>query len=67
MPKECAQLRHAPYSKTQCNRCGAFFPGFMRGQVQSWWRKKFGLPYCAVICHACKEIIGWESPPKGSI
>ena len=62
MPKECAMLEGAPFAKAMCDKCGARFPDFMRGQVQSWWRKKLGLPYCAVICHKCKEVIGWEKP-----
>jgi hypothetical protein len=62
MPIECAQLRNAPYASEKCSECGAAFPEFMRGQVQSGWRKLLRLPYCAVICHQCKEIIGWEKP-----
>lgn len=62
MPIECEQLRNAPYAREKCDFCGARFPEFMRGQVQSWWRKLLRLPYCAVICHCCKEIIGWEKP-----
>jgi len=62
---ECTQLRGAPYFYEACPRCGEPFPEFMRGQVQRgkrflWvlWRR----PYCAVICHKCKRIVGWESP-----
>ena len=62
MPIECAQLRNAPYAREKCGECGAAFPEFVRGQVQSWWRKLRRLPYCAVICHECKEVIGWEKP-----
>lgn len=65
MPIEALILSHAPYAKEKCQKCGERFPEFMRGQVQR--SKRFlGIGprrrYCAVICHACKEIIGWESP-----
>ena len=62
MPIECEQLRHMPYALDRCKHCNAAIPEFMRGQVQSWWRRILGLPYCAVICHECKEITGWEKP-----
>jgi hypothetical protein len=41
---------------------------FLRGQVQRsphrfwWWPFGETRPYCAVICRACKQIVGWESP-----
>lgn len=62
MPREHVTLMHKPYALEKCKKCGEPFPEFMRGQVQSGWRKMFGLSYCAVICHHCKEIIGWEKP-----
>jgi len=62
MPIECELLRGAPYAKEECPQCQQPFPEFMRGQVQSTLRRLFGLPYCAVICHGCKQIIGWEKP-----
>lgn len=62
MPIECELLRNAPYTKEKCKHCGEPFPEFMRGQVQSAWRRFFRLPYCAVICHKCKRITGWEKP-----
>lgn len=62
MPFEYTLLKNKPYAKERCQKCGQSFPEFLRGQVQSAWRKFFRLPYCAVICHACKEIIGWEKP-----
>jgi hypothetical protein len=40
------------------------FRAFMRGQVQSRWRKLLRKPYCAVICSDCKEIVGYEQPWK---
>ena len=62
MPIECEQLAVMPYAREKCRHCGAGFPEFMRGQVQSALRKFLRLPYCAVICHECKEITGWEKP-----
>lgn len=62
MPNEYEKLKGAPYAKEECPKCGGAFPEFMRGMVQSGWRKLLRLPYCAVICHHCKEIIGWEKP-----
>jgi len=62
MPIECEQLRGAPYAKEECKHCGEPFPEFMRGQVQSTWRRLLGLRYCAVICHKCKKLTGWEKP-----
>jgi hypothetical protein len=67
MPVECRLLEREPFAVEKCPKCGTLAPEFMRGQVQRskrflWvlWRR----PYCAVICHGCKEIIGWESPPN---
>lgn len=63
MPTECDQLKNQPYAKEKCPLCGIPFPEFMRGQVQRskrllgvLWKR----PYCAIICHECKNIIGWE-------
>ena len=65
MAKEFAMLKHAPYVFEICPACGARFPEFLRGEVQRskrflgfLWKR----PYCAVICHVCKDIIGWEQP-----
>jgi hypothetical protein len=65
MPSECTLLKHYPYALEICPKCGASFPEFLRGQIQRskrvlWilWKR----PYCAVICHVCKEVIGWEQP-----
>lgn len=67
MPIECTLLEKAPYRFERCPKCNEPFPEFMRGQVQRarrflWilWKQ----PYCAVICHKCKRIIGWESPAE---
>lgn len=62
MPIEYIQLKGDPYVFEKCPKCSAPFPEFMRGQVQSGWRKFFRLKYCAVICHDCRQIIGWEKP-----
>lgn len=62
MPIECAQLSGEPYKILECKHCGEPLPDFMRGQVQSTWRRLLGLAYCAVICHNCKQITGWEKP-----
>ena len=62
MPVETTLLKNYPYAKEKCHKCGELFPEFIRGLVQSDIRRFFGLPYCAVICHKCKNIIGWEKP-----
>lgn len=62
MTEEYKRLKGAPYFSEECPRCGQPFPEFMRGMVQSKWRRFLRLPYCAVICHRCKAIIGWEKP-----
>jgi len=67
MPIEYDILKNYPYAKEICPKCGQRFPEFMRGLVISPLRKFFGLPYCAVICHGCKEIIGYEKPSKKDI
>ena len=62
MPIEYEQLKDRPIPKTDClcgRVCGELF---MRGIVQSWWRKIFRLPYCAIICPKSKQIVGWEKP-----
>jgi hypothetical protein len=65
MPTEVALLNNKSFAFERCPKCGTCFPEFLRGQVQRskrflgfLWRR----PYCAVICHACKQIIGWEAP-----
>jgi hypothetical protein len=66
MPIEYKLFMNVPLSDIKCPRCGVSSDGFMRGQVQRskrflgfLWRR----PYCAIICHICKDIIGYESPP----
>ncbi len=65
MPIEVELLSKAPLKFKVCPTCGVRSPDCMRGQVQRpkrfmWilWKQ----PYCAVICHSCKNIVGWESP-----
>ncbi len=65
MPTEPALLSQQSYALEQCPNCSEPFPEFMRGLVQRskrflgfLWRRD----YCAVICHKCKDIVGWESP-----
>lgn len=65
MPIECTQLDAERCKLKQCPKCGAGFNPFMRGQVQRSKRFLWVLwprDYCALICHACKEVVGWESP-----
>lgn len=65
MPIECEQLRTAKCPLEICPKCGEKFEPFLRGLVQrrkiTFWRRR-PRPYCAVICEACKEIVGHESP-----
>lgn len=65
MPIEAELLRHKPEPFRRCPECMCLSRSLMRGQVQRsrrflgfLWKR----PYCAVICGACKEIIGWEEP-----
>jgi len=70
MPIEYTLLKDkAPPTGLSCDQCDPFGGReltprdlFMRGQVQSTWRRWLRLPYCAVICQGCKTIIGWEKP-----
>jgi hypothetical protein len=65
MPIEYRAFMNLPLSDIRCPRCGVSSNGFMRGQVQRSKRLAYVLwrrPYCAIICHVCKDIIGWESP-----
>ena len=70
MPIEYKLFMNVPLSDIKCPRCKVSSNGFMRGQVQRskrflsfLWRR----PYCAIICHVCKDIIGYESPPNPSV
>lgn len=68
MPVECTLLDDAPVWMMNCPKCAATFRPFLRGQVQRSPRSLFSWPpfkrrdYCALICWACKDIVGWESP-----
>ena len=62
MTIEFAQLKDAPPAKARCEFHPHAGNDFMRGQVQSNWRRVLGFAYCAVICTECKQIIGWEKP-----
>jgi hypothetical protein len=63
MPIEYMLLKDASVPLDACPKCSAtpFYP-FMRGQVQSAWRRFFRKPYCCLICWNCKEIVGYENP-----
>jgi len=65
MLNEYELLQRKPYAKEECPKCGELFPEFMRGLVQRskrWFFIGLKRKYCAIICHKCKQIIGWESP-----
>ena len=68
MPVEYLLLKNAPVPLVTCPKCGAPFEPFLRGLVQRsarrWW---FGRrrATCALICWACKEIVGYEWAPYG--
>ena len=65
MPKEYLQLRKQSIPVIRCPNCYVTpLILFLRGNVQSGWRKFFGLPYCALICENCKEIVGYEKPER---
>jgi len=75
MPIEYVLLKDAPVTPVKytrfygmtCPECRAWpYKPFMRGQVQSWWRKLLGLPYCCIICERCKQIIGYEKPEEAN-
>lgn len=65
MPIEYMILKDWPAPVSRCPNCLAkpFVP-FLRGQVQSRWRRLFHKPYCAVICSYCKNIVGHEFTKK---
>jgi hypothetical protein len=78
MPWEADALKDVSYPKVRCPKCNTYpLTPFMRGQVQrarkwqiilEWhgplpWPHIQPRPYCAIICSACKEIIGYEHPP----
>jgi hypothetical protein len=67
MPIEFTALYHKPEPFAHCPGCGSpRFESFLRGLVQRsrrrWWWPFQIRAHCAVICHECKEIVGWEAP-----
>lgn len=69
MPIECALLDGTEPPIVVCPKCGATpFEPFLRGQVQRspWTWRTLWLPIgepracCALICWACKAIVGYE-------
>ncbi len=62
MPIEYALLKNQRVPFVVCPKCEEFFEPFQRGLVRSFWRKIFGMKYCALICWQCKEIVGYEKP-----
>lgn len=65
MPMEYMRLRNTQPKLLNCPKCGLGFTkgnAFMRGLVQSGLRRFFRLPYCAIVCHRCKQVVGWEKP-----
>lgn len=68
---DAALLANRPILLSTCPSCGTKpFTPFMRGMVargkRSWRTLWLPIgrprPHCAVICDACKEIVGWEAP-----
>ena len=64
LPVEHRLLIMYPFRREACPNCTKPFPEYHRGIVQSGWRKRLGLAYCACICHHCYQIIGWERPVR---
>lgn len=65
MPIEYRLLKNKCYKIKICPICHESNPLILRGEIQRskrflWilWKRD----YCAIICHNCKNIIGWESP-----
>lgn len=64
MPIEYELLKDAPYEIKVCPNCHNSFEPFLRGLVQSTWRRILRMSYCTLICDKCKDIVGYEKPPK---
>jgi len=62
MPWESEILESYREAYKKCYKCNQPFHGFIRGIVQSSWRKFLGFGCCAIICQRCTNIIGWEKP-----
>lgn len=58
-------MRRKTVGPLKCPRCGAtpfdqFLPGFVTRWGRVWWAPwRRRAPY-AVICRACKAVVGWE-------
>lgn len=74
MPIETRLLEKQPEAIQKCPKCGAEpFLSMLRGQVHRAATeapvakvlaivRQQPFAYCAVICAACTDIVGWESP-----
>lgn len=63
MPVEYSLLKDRAVPIGFCPKCGTIpFRPFLRGDIQSQWRKWLRRPYCCLICTVCKEIVGYEKP-----
>ena len=64
MPKEARALKDAPVmGPDYCPACGEVFVPFLRGQIgrsPRWLLIGPKRPHLALICAACKDLIGWE-------
>lgn len=70
MPKEYELLKNMPTPFFNCPKCHKEFDPFMRGMVhraKRWFWIGPRRDYCALVCGACKEIVGWETPPKARL
>ena len=65
MPLEYKMLKHASERFMSCPKCGVQpFSSFIRGTVhrpKRWLGVGPLRPHCAIICSACKEIVGYET------
>lgn len=66
MPPEFDQLKDKPAPINRCPFCDArplvpFLRGMIQRRKRGWWFMA-PVPYCAVICSECKEIVAWEAP-----
>lgn len=70
MPKEYERLRKLPTPFFNCPKCHKEFEPFLRGLVQRakrWFWIGPRRDYCALICRSCKQIVGWETPPRACL
>lgn len=69
MPLECAILERSPQPREICPHCGDYpFEALERGRYQREKHDSYGKRqnYCLVICSACCQAVGYESPPWNS-